>query len=51
MIARSSNPAIKVEMIAVCDLWKVNREKAVTTNSGYYGRRPGACNIRRNCWR
>ncbi len=31
-----------VEMIAVCDLWKVNREKAVATNAGYYGRPPRA---------
>jgi predicted dehydrogenase len=31
-----------VEMIAVCDLWKGNREKAVVTNSGYYGRAPRA---------
>jgi predicted dehydrogenase len=32
----------KVEMIAVCDLWKVNREKAAAANAGYYGRAPGA---------
>ena len=31
-----------VEMIAVCDLWKVNREKAAVTNAGYYGRTPRA---------
>jgi predicted dehydrogenase len=31
-----------VEMTAVCDLWKVNREKAVATNTGYYGRAPRA---------
>lgn len=29
-----------VEMTAVCDLWKENREKAVTKNAGYYGRSP-----------
>ena len=29
-----------VEMTAVCDLWKGNREKAVATNTGYYGRAP-----------
>jgi predicted dehydrogenase len=29
-----------VEMTAVCDLWKVNREKAVAANAGYYGRSP-----------
>ena len=31
-----------VEMIAVCDLWNRNREKAVATNTGYYGRAPRA---------
>jgi predicted dehydrogenase len=29
-------------MVAVCDLWKVNREKAGATNAGYYGRAPRA---------
>jgi predicted dehydrogenase len=29
-----------VEMTAVCDLWKVNREKAVLANQTYYGRPP-----------
>jgi predicted dehydrogenase len=29
-----------VEMIAVCDLWKGNREKAVANNARYYGRAP-----------
>ncbi len=31
-----------VEMTLVCDLWKGNREKAVATNTGYYGRAPRA---------
>ena len=31
-----------VEMIAVCDLWSVNREKAVAANTRYYGRPPQA---------
>jgi predicted dehydrogenase len=31
-----------VEITAVCDLWKVNREKAVATNAKYYGRAPRA---------
>jgi predicted dehydrogenase len=31
-----------VEMTAVCDLWTVNREKAVTNNTKYYGRAPRA---------
>jgi predicted dehydrogenase len=29
-----------VEMMAVCDLWKVNREKAVAANQKVYGRAP-----------
>lgn len=29
-----------VEMIAVCDLWKINRERAVKTCTDRYGRRP-----------
>ena len=29
-----------MEMIAVCDLWTVHREKAAATNAGYYGRAP-----------
>jgi predicted dehydrogenase len=29
-----------VEMNAVCDLWRLNREKAVATNAKYYGRAP-----------
>jgi predicted dehydrogenase len=29
-----------VEMTAVCDLWRVNREKAVATYMKYYGRPP-----------
>ena len=32
----------QVEMTAVCDLWKGNREKAVATNTRYYGRAPQA---------
>jgi predicted dehydrogenase len=31
-----------VEMTAVCDLWKVNREKAVLNNKTYYGKEPRA---------
>ncbi len=31
-----------VEMIAVCDLWSINREKAVAANARYYGRPPQA---------
>jgi predicted dehydrogenase len=29
-----------VEMTTVCDLWRVNREKAIATNASYYGRAP-----------
>jgi predicted dehydrogenase len=31
------------EMIAVCELWTVNCEKAVAKNTKYYGRAPRAC--------
>ena len=31
-----------VEMTAVCDLWSVNREKALATNEKFYGKAPRA---------
>lgn len=42
LIASKLKSSHQVEMIAVCDLWTVNRDKAVATNSGYYGRAPRA---------
>jgi predicted dehydrogenase len=42
LIASKMKSSHNVEMVAVCDLWKVNREKAVATNAGYYGRAPRA---------
>jgi predicted dehydrogenase len=42
LIASKLKSSHKVEMTAVCDLWKVNREKAAATNAGYYGRAPRA---------
>jgi predicted dehydrogenase len=42
LIASKLKSSHNVEMVAVCDLWKVNREKAVATNAGYYGRAPHA---------
>jgi predicted dehydrogenase len=42
LIASKLKDSHHVEMTAVCDLWKVNREKAVATNTGYYGRGPRA---------
>ena len=42
LIASKLKSSHSVEMTAVCDLWKVNREKAVATNTGYYGRAPRA---------
>ena len=42
LIASKLKASHNVEMTAVCDLWKVNRERAVATNSGYYGRAPRA---------
>jgi len=41
-IASQLKSSHNVEMTAVCDLWKVNREKAAATNTGYYGRAPRA---------
>jgi predicted dehydrogenase len=40
LIASKLRSSHNVEMTVVCDLWKVNREKAVATNTGYYGRPP-----------
>ncbi len=40
LIASKLKSSHNVEMIAVCDLWKVNREKAAATNARYYGRTP-----------
>lgn len=42
LIASKLKSSHKVEMTAVCDLWSVNRQKAVATNAGYYGRGPRA---------
>jgi len=42
LIASKLKSSHQVEMTAVCDLWKVNREKAAATNAGYYGRAPRA---------
>jgi predicted dehydrogenase len=42
LIASKLKASHHVEMVAVCDLWSVNREKAVATNSNYYGRAPHA---------
>jgi len=41
-IASMLKSSHNVEMTAICDLWKVNREKAAATNTGYYGRAPRA---------
>ena len=40
LIASKLKTSHNVEMVVVCDLWKGNREKAVATNTGYYGRAP-----------
>ena len=39
-IAAQLKTSDRVEMTAVCDLWSVNREKAVAANTKYYGRPP-----------
>ena len=42
VIASKLRASHNVEMTAVCDLWRANRERAATTNAGYYGRTPRA---------
>jgi predicted dehydrogenase len=42
LIASKLKSSHHVEMIAVCDLWTFNRDKAVATNTTYYGRTPRA---------
>jgi predicted dehydrogenase len=39
-IAAQLKNSHNVEMVSVCDLWRVNREKAMATNEKYYGRAP-----------
>jgi predicted dehydrogenase len=39
-IASQLKTSHNVEMTAVCDLWRVNREKAIATNAKYHGRTP-----------
>ena len=41
-IASKLKTSHNAEMVAVCDLWSVNRNRAVAANSGYYGRAPRA---------
>jgi predicted dehydrogenase len=40
LIASQLKTSHNAEMTTVCDLWSVNREKAVATNAKYYGRAP-----------
>src|SRR5437867_7014230 len=42
LIASKLKDSHHVQMTAVCDLWSVNREKAVAVNSRYHGRSPRA---------
>ncbi len=42
LIASKLKTSHNIEMTAVCDLWKVNREKAAATNATYYGKTPRA---------
>ncbi len=42
LIASRLKTRFNVEMTAVCDLWKNNRERAVVANNRYYGRSPRA---------
>lgn len=38
LIASKLKSSHNVEMTVVCDLWRVNRDKAAATNTGYYDR-------------
>jgi predicted dehydrogenase len=42
LIASKLKDSHHVQMTAVCDLWSVNRQKAVAVNTRYYGRTPRA---------
>lgn len=42
LIASKLKSSHNVEMTVVCDLWTGNRQRAVATNTGYYGRAPRA---------
>jgi predicted dehydrogenase len=42
MMVAKLKDKFNVEMTAVCDLWKNNREKAAANNGRYYGRAPRA---------
>jgi predicted dehydrogenase len=42
LIASKLKSSHNIEMTTVCDLWSRNRERAVATNTGYYGRAPRA---------
>ena len=42
MMASRLKGKYKVETVAVCDLWKSNRERAVANTERYYGRAPRA---------
>jgi len=40
LIVSQLSKSQNAEIVAVCDLWKLNREKAAATNTKYYGRAP-----------
>jgi predicted dehydrogenase len=42
LIASKLKSSHNIEMVTVCDLWTVHRDKAAATNAGYYGRTPRA---------
>ena len=51
MIVSKVAPSHNVEMTAVCDLWSLNRDKAVATNTKYYNRAPRAFKNITRCWK
>jgi hypothetical protein len=50
-VAAGLKDSHKVEMTAVCDLWKVNRERAAQAAAQNYAVRPVRSNTSKTCWR
>ena len=51
MMASRLKDKYNVETVAVCDLWKRNRDRAVANSERYYGLRPARFSIWKSCWR
>ncbi len=51
MMASRLKDKYNVETVAVCDLWKRNRERAAANSERYFGRAPRAFRISMSCSR